>query len=514
MSALAAAFLAALAATLPAAALAWLVGTLAERLTLTAAARAMVWRTGLALTVLVMLATPLGLLRRAETVAPRVHTAIAVAGPAEAAPAAAALPHLDPARLVGPLALLLAAGMLWGLAGLLVRAWRVERMRRRARPVSHEALAQVAIPVLASEDAGAALLVGLVRPAIVLPERLLSQLAPDDLALICDHELAHLARRDNWRVLADQALAAVLWFNPPARLCIARLVALREELCDARVLAQAGPDLRRRYAAVLLAAMRLAGAGGVQPAFIRKQGSHQAMRFKAILNPTGSSSRRALAAAAGLLGVAALSTGLVGAALAQPLAGVAADASRQSVKARYQSASAADYQRACASGEPTDYGFCTGVIFGVLSAQDPGICQPGASDYVGMEKDARAAIAAAAPEGSEGPRAFVTRVLRDNFSCERLKGETSTGVQITSDLAKTSGDVSVFEGHPTIRIIGSTNSGLILVDGRRPDADFDVNALPRDSILRITIAKAGSPTALALGAKAGQSVMNLELKRD
>ncbi len=509
MSALPATFVVALAATLPAGALAWLAGSLAERLALTAAARAMVWRIGLALTVLTILATPLGLLRRVVRVAPQVHTTIA-AGQARAAPAAAvAMPHFDPISLIAPLALLLLAGMLVGLAGLLVRSWRVERLRRRARPVT---LPDVAIPVLASGEAGAALLVGLIRPAIILPERLLAQLSADDLSLICAHELAHLRRSDNWRILADQTLAAVLWFNPLARLAIARLVALREELCDAQVLAQADADLRRRYAAVLLAAMRLAGSGGVQPAFIRKQGSDHAMRFKAILKPTGPSSRRALAAAAALTAVAALSTGLIGAAFAQPLAGVAADASSRTVKARYEKADAIAYQRACASGEPTDDGFCTGVIFGVLSAQDPAICQPRINDYIALEQQARAAIAAAAPETSEAPRAFVTRVLKTAFACKTPKLETSMGVQITSDLAKTRGAVSVFEGSPSIRIIGPRSNDMLLINGRRAEAGFDVNALPAGAIVRIETTRADSREARALGAGPGLSVINVVLK--
>ncbi|MDQ0462506.1 beta-lactamase regulating signal transducer with metallopeptidase domain [Caulobacter ginsengisoli] len=509
MSALAPTIVVALAATLPAAALAWLAGTLAERLALTAAARAMVWRTGLGLTVLTMLATPLGLLRRVASAAPQVHATIAAAGPAKAAPAAIALPRLDPASLIDPLALLLAAGMLVGLGGLLVRSWRVERLRRRARPVSE--LAHIAIPVLASQEAGAALLVGLMRPAIILPERLLAQLSADDLALICAHELAHLRRRDNWRILADQALSAVLWFNPPAHLCIARLVALREEICDATVLAGAGEDLRRRYAVVLLAAMRLAGAGGAQPAFIRKQGSEHAMRFKAILSPAGPSSRRALAAAAGLMGVAAVSTGLIGAAFAQPLAGVAADASRRTVKAGDQTSDAAGYQRACASGEARDSGFCTGVIFAVLSAKDSGVCQPTTNDYIALEKQARAAIAAATPEAAETPRLFVTRALKGAFACEKT-GDTSSGIQITSDRSRTQGAVTTFEGSPTVRVIGPLSPELLLVNGRRPAEGFDVNALPAGSIERIVITNAGSRRARALGAGPGQSVMNVVLK--
>lgn len=499
-----------LAATLPAAALAWTAGRLAGRMGLSATARAWVWRAGLAVTLLAGALAPLGLLQRAAPAAGRVHSVLLSAAPARAAPAAPGLPHIEIGALVAPLAWLMLAGMALGLARLAAGLWRAEWLRRRARPV--EGL-NLPVPVLASREAGAALLVGLGRPAIVLPEPLLAELSREDLTLICAHELAHLERYDHWRVLADQALAAVLWFNPPARAAIAGLAALREEFCDAAVLADAPLDRRRRYAAVLVQALRLAGAGGAQPAFIRPKGSDHVMRLQAILKPAQPTSRRALALATGLAAAAALGAGLTTVALAQQLAPVAAAARADADKARYASLDAAGYQAACASGDARDDGYCTGVIFGVLSAQDAQICEPEIHDYIAIEKQARAAIGAAAPAPAEMPRAFVTRALRAAFSCQTPRSGTRTGVQVTSEIGRTKGDVSVFEGNPTVRIIGPVGDLMILVDGRRPDTDFDVNALPSGAILRIIIAKAGSAKARALGAGPGQSVMNLELKR-
>jgi bla regulator protein BlaR1 len=94
-------------------------------------------------------------------------------------------------------------------------------------------------------------LVGLFRPALVLPEGLWKELSPNELRLILLHELAHLRRRDlalNW-VLA--MVGIFHWFNPVVWVVTKKFRADREEACDACALA-VQPEARREYGQVLL----------------------------------------------------------------------------------------------------------------------------------------------------------------------------------------------------------------------------------------------------------------------
>ena len=84
-------------------------------------------------------------------------------------------------------------------------------------------------------------LVGLFRPAVVLPLGLLAHLAPGELASILAHEASHLRRRDNLTAAIHMLVEAIFWFWPPVWLIGARLIAERERACDESVLA-AGHD--------------------------------------------------------------------------------------------------------------------------------------------------------------------------------------------------------------------------------------------------------------------------------
>jgi hypothetical protein len=96
--------------------------------------------------------------------------------------------------------------------------------------------------------------VGLFRPVIVLPARLVRGDAADRGAIL-SHELAHLRRRDLW-VGAIQAVAGIaLWWWPVVGWVGRRLGAAREAACDAWALAR-GPLPREQYARLLLSIAR------------------------------------------------------------------------------------------------------------------------------------------------------------------------------------------------------------------------------------------------------------------
>jgi VWFA-related protein len=109
--------------------------------------------------------------------------------------------------------------------------------------------------VLRSVEIGTPMLAGLRRPAILIPERLFAELTEEELTQIGLHEAAHLARRDDYALLASRAIEALLPFHPAVR-WIARQIDLERELaCDDFVLESIG--VPRSYAACLLRVVEL-----------------------------------------------------------------------------------------------------------------------------------------------------------------------------------------------------------------------------------------------------------------
>jgi beta-lactamase regulating signal transducer with metallopeptidase domain len=56
--------------------------------------------------------------------------------------------------------------------------------------------------------------VGIVRPVILLPERITEHLVPSELETVLAHELCHIGRRDNLFAAIHMIVEAVLWFHP------------------------------------------------------------------------------------------------------------------------------------------------------------------------------------------------------------------------------------------------------------------------------------------------------------
>lgn len=107
------------------------------------------------------------------------------------------------------------------------------------------------VAILESSRVRSPCLLGLFRPALVLPAGLQNELSRAELKLVLLHELAHLRRRDlalNW-VLA--AVEVIHWFNPVVWAVTRRIRLEREEACDAQALA-AQPEACKAYGEVLL----------------------------------------------------------------------------------------------------------------------------------------------------------------------------------------------------------------------------------------------------------------------
>lgn len=84
-------------------------------------------------------------------------------------------------------------------------------------------------------------LVGIWRPAILMPRGIIEHLSPGELRAILAHELCHLHRRDNLLALSHMLVQAMFWFHPLVWWIGRRLVTEREQACDEGVLETGNP---------------------------------------------------------------------------------------------------------------------------------------------------------------------------------------------------------------------------------------------------------------------------------
>ncbi len=100
-----------------------------------------------------------------------------------------------------------------------------------------------------SGDIQTPLLMGMLRPAIYLPEH---DWAEEQQKMILQHELCHYKSHDLVIRLFLLAVTAMHWFNPVVYLVGRELKASLEEACDAAVLEQSSPETRRLYGKTVL----------------------------------------------------------------------------------------------------------------------------------------------------------------------------------------------------------------------------------------------------------------------
>jgi TonB family protein len=150
------------------------------------------------------------------------------------------------------------AGVAFRLAWLGVGLVRLRRITGRAQPtaaldpllrelsMSLNTTATISI----TDDVHTPATVGLRRPLILVPRRLLALSQPVQRAVIA-HELMHVRRRDWLHTMVEEIWCALLWFHPAARLIASRLALARETVVDEATILLTRD--RRAYAEALLA---------------------------------------------------------------------------------------------------------------------------------------------------------------------------------------------------------------------------------------------------------------------
>jgi beta-lactamase regulating signal transducer with metallopeptidase domain/protein involved in polysaccharide export with SLBB domain len=184
----------------------------------------------------------------------------------------------DPWReMIGMAAVLWAAGSLVLLGRLLHGCWSITRLRRRLQPIDsgrlavlsevRHALNATALPPIAvlpgTVELAGPITLGLFRPVVVLPEKLLETLDPAGLRDVLVHEFAHALRRDPLIGFIQRLAAIVYWPYPPVHFLNRRLAWAREEVCDNYVLRQGDAP---SYAETLLAVSQTFFSKRTQPA--------------------------------------------------------------------------------------------------------------------------------------------------------------------------------------------------------------------------------------------------------
>lgn len=229
--------------------------------------------------------------------------------PAPAAPVTAVSVPFEsrpaPSHAMGPLQITAGAGLLvilaiWASFSLLriaqiVRSYRYLRgIKQRSRAVSPEQLVNFdywllacsidrSAQLLVSNEIASPMAVGFKRPAVIVPETLMSEFTGEELDHVILHELAHIARYDDWTNLFARFIGALLPIHPVAVWLLKRIEQEREIACDDWVVAMTGEA--RPYAASLTRLFELCSARRRQllATGMADRASHLGERIEALL---------------------------------------------------------------------------------------------------------------------------------------------------------------------------------------------------------------------------------------
>jgi beta-lactamase regulating signal transducer with metallopeptidase domain len=167
--------------------------------------------------------------------------------------------------LVSLLAVVWAAGVFWHAGRLAWGSIRVARFRRSFTEPEDDVLLRAvdraaaivglkqAPAVLLSSAAPTPLVVGLWRPAIVLPRDLCGDVSSDQLQALLLHETAHIAHGDQWMGLMQRLTELLFWPLPLVHMVSRRISAVREDICDNYVIRACGTGHGLAEVLVLLA---------------------------------------------------------------------------------------------------------------------------------------------------------------------------------------------------------------------------------------------------------------------
>jgi beta-lactamase regulating signal transducer with metallopeptidase domain len=137
-----------------------------------------------------------------------------------------------------------------------------ERLRRQSRPLADDRITEMCRQLAAAlkmsrrvsvgicDRIAAPILVGVLRPMILLPAVALAGWSPEQLEMVLLHELAHVRRFDNLVNLVQRIVESALFFHPMVWIVSGWVRREREHCCDELVVARTRRP--REYAEVLV----------------------------------------------------------------------------------------------------------------------------------------------------------------------------------------------------------------------------------------------------------------------
>jgi uncharacterized protein YjbI with pentapeptide repeats/beta-lactamase regulating signal transducer with metallopeptidase domain len=145
----------------------------------------------------------------------------------------------------------------WGIAAFALVArlgfalFKLEKLKRDALPlgveyrdslVKWQELAQRNrdVRICVTDGIEVPVAVGLFDAMVLLPQHLVTELAPEELDQVSLHELGHLLRNDDWTNALQRVVSALLFFNPAVWFVARQMDIEREVACDDYVLELTG----------------------------------------------------------------------------------------------------------------------------------------------------------------------------------------------------------------------------------------------------------------------------------
>jgi beta-lactamase regulating signal transducer with metallopeptidase domain len=185
---------------------------------------------------------------------------------------------------------------IWAFGVTIMLAVAVARQRAFVRSLGK--LSLLPNGTYRSASAVEPMVVGALRPRVVLPADFESRYTRDERALVLAHERAHVQRGDALANAIATGWLCLSWFNPLMHWAIGRFRFDQELACDALVLAATG-TARRRYAHALLKTQLAADSVGTAvPAGCHWQSTHPlTQRIAALKRPLPGTMRRWLGTA-------------------------------------------------------------------------------------------------------------------------------------------------------------------------------------------------------------------------
>lgn len=122
---------------------------------------------------------------------------------------------------------------------------------QQAFKLSKELQIKPAIRILRYEDAGSPLVIGFLKPVLVLPD---CHYSKEELFFVLKHELIHIKRHDIYFKFLFVVANAVHWFNPFIYIMQKEAVVDMELSCDEEVIRQTAYAVRKAYLETLFSA--------------------------------------------------------------------------------------------------------------------------------------------------------------------------------------------------------------------------------------------------------------------